>query len=331
MKKWLAGFRGIAILILLLGTLAGFGYATLKNIPPDLTVRILPAALLEVLLYFGSGSKQVLSFGGKLPRPVAGLLLWVSALAPYLVYCGGVGAFGGRAFLTLAVLTGAACFWFVVFPRSWTADLSFIALMGGAVLLKVFRRFYVNEPEFLWLNLEPGVLGQLMWIRVGVTSIRLFRPQAGVNAGFWPSRKEWQTGGLYFLLFLPVAVVLNGTLHFAHLRAASRPWPIEMALSVATFFGILWVVAYSEEFFFRGLLQQWIGGWWRSPALGLIAAAALFGAAHLWFRRFPKWQFAVLAGVAGVFYGLAFRQGKGIRSAMVAHALVVTVWKSLFR
>ena len=82
MKKWLAGFRGIAILILIAGTLAGFGYAYLKNIPPGLTVRILPAALLEVLLYFGSGLKQVLSAAAKLPRPVAGLLLWLSALGP---------------------------------------------------------------------------------------------------------------------------------------------------------------------------------------------------------------------------------------------------------
>ena len=331
MKKWLAGFRGIAILILIAGTLAGFGYAYLKNIPPGLTVRILPAALLEVLLYFGSGLKQVLSAAAKLPRPVAGLLLWLSALAPYLIYCGGIGAFGGRAFLTLAVLTAAASFWFIVFPRSWTADLAFVALMGGVMLMKVFERYYINEPGIPELNLEPGVLGQLMWIRVGVTSIRLFRPQSGVNAGFWPTRKEWKTGALYFVLFLPVAVVLNGAVHFARFRVASRPWPVEMAVSVATFFGVLWVVAYSEEFFFRGLLQQWIGAWWRSSMLGLIAAAVLFGAAHLWFRHFPNWQFAVLAAAAGVFYGFAFRQGKGIRAAMVAHALVVTAWKSFFR
>ena len=40
---------------------------------------------------------------------------------------------------------------------------------------------------------------------------------------------------------------------------------------------------------------------------------------------------AVLAGVMGVFYGLAYRTGGGVRAAMVAHALVVTTWKTFFR
>jgi membrane protease YdiL (CAAX protease family) len=57
----------------------------------------------------------------------------------------------------------------------------------------------------------------------------------------------------------------------------------------------------------------------------------LFGLAHLGFRQFPNWRFAVVAGVAGVFYGLAYRRGGGIRSAMVAHAFTVTAWKTLFR
>ena len=296
-----------------------------------MTLSVLPAALLELLLYFGSGSQGVLSWASRIPRVLFAVLLLVSALAPYSIYCAGIGAFGSTGFLTLLALVSAASFWFVLFPRSWAADLGFVVLMGGAILLKVFRNIYVNEAEFLGFRLDLSVLGQLMWIRVGVTSIRVFRPQSGVNSGFWPSKREWQTGLLYFVLFLPVAVLLNTWLHFAQLRVTGRPWPVEMLIAVATFFGILWVVAYSEEFFFRGLLQQWIGSWSRNWVAGLIVAAVLFGAVHLWFRQFPNWQFAVLAGVAGVFYGLAFRQGKGIRAAMVTHALVVTVWKSMFR
>ena len=41
-------------------------------------------------------------------------------------------------------------------------------------------------------------------------------------------------------------------------------------------------------------------------------------------------QTGVLAAVAGVFYGMAFRTGKGIRAAMVTHALTVTTWKTFF-
>jgi membrane protease YdiL (CAAX protease family) len=63
---------------------------------------------------------------------------------------------------------------------------------------------------------------------------------------------------------------------------------------------------------------------------GLGVTAVLFGAVHIWYREFPNWKLAVLAVLAGVFYGLAFRQGKGIRASMVTHALTVTMWKTFF-
>jgi membrane protease YdiL (CAAX protease family) len=89
-------------------------------------------------------------------------------------------------------------------------------------------------------------------------------------------------------------------------------------------------IGLGEEFFFRGLLQQWFGAWMRSEVAGLIAASIAFGAVHLWFRAFPNWRFAVLAAVAGVFYGLAYRRAKSIRASMVTHALVVTTWRVFF-
>jgi len=101
-------------------------------------------------------------------------------------------------------------------------------------------------------------------------------------------------------------------------------------LALGTFFGILCVVALGEEFFFRGLLQQWFRDWSRSEVVGVVAASLLVGTVHLWFRPFPNWRFAVLAAVAGVFYGLAFRKAASIRASMVTHALVVTTWRVFF-
>ena len=49
-----------------------------------------------------------------------------------------------------------------------------------------------------------------------------------------------------------------------------------------------WVVAVSEEFFFRGLLQKWLTAWTARPNLALIATSLLFGAAHLlWASDYP--------------------------------------------
>ena len=91
------------------------------------------------------------------------------------------------------------------------------------------------------------------------------------------------------------------------------------------------MVALSEELFFRGLLQQWLEEWTGTAWAGLLLASLAFGAVHLGFRQFPNWKFASLAAIAGVFYGIAFRRGGGIRAAMVAHALVVTTWRTLFQ
>jgi len=51
---------------------------------------------------------------------------------------------------------------------------------------------------------------------------------------------------------------------------------------------------------------------------------------HLWYRPFPNWRIAILAAVAGVFYGLAYRQARSIRASMVTHALTVTAWRLFF-
>jgi len=105
---------------------------------------------------------------------------------------------------------------------------------------------------------------------------------------------------------------------------------VSLGKIAAIFLGMLWVVALGEEFFFRGLLQQWIAQWTSRPALALVVASILFGAAHLGFRGFPNWRFALAAAVAGWFYGRAYQQAGSIRASMVTHALVVTVWRAWF-
>ena len=53
-----------------------------------------------------------------------------------------------------------------------------------------------------------------------------------------------------FAWFLPIGFPLAFALKAMHFRSPAPWWVI-----AGTFFGILWVVALSEEFFFRGLLQ----------------------------------------------------------------------------
>ena len=175
------------------------------------------------------------------------------------------------------------------------------------------------------MNLEA--LGNAMWIRTGLFAILSVRRIQGVGFGFWPSGREWKIGALHFAALLPLAWGLGWWIHFTRPHWPETNWPTMLPL---TFFGTLWVLALGEEFFFRGLLQQWLVGWLKSAWAGWIAASVLFGAAHVWYGQFPNWRFAALATVAGVFYGSAFRIGRGIRASMVTHALTVTTWKVFF-
>ena len=68
---------------------------------------------------------------------------------------------------------------------------------------------------------------------------------------------------------------------------------------------MLWGVALSGEFFFRGLLRQWIGDWTGSAIAGLILASIVFGSAHLGAPTFPDWRCATVAGILGLVCGLA--------------------------
>lgn len=221
----------------------------------------------------------------------------------------GVLALGG-----MAALFVTASRWVARRRHGW----AYVAAMAAAPLLfKAFRPFYPPAGE-----LRMEFLGQLMWIRTTViTVLRDLEPESA-GFGFWPEARQWKTGFRYFVLLLPVAFGLAWATGFARPALPEEPLLMAAARAVATFFGILWVVALSEEFFFRGILQ---------PRIGLWAASALFGLAHLGFREFPNWRFAIVAGAAGVFYGLACRAGGGIRASMVTHALTVAAWRTFFR
>ena len=93
----------------------------------------------------------------------------------------------------------------------------------------------------------------------------------------------------------------------------SLPW------AIATFFGFLWVLGLTEEFFFRGVLQRWIEDWIWNPTAALLITAILFGLVHYWFGGWPWVPMA--AGVSDWFCGRARNQAGSIRASVVTHAL----------
>jgi len=306
--------------------IAGYVYSRQQNIPTHTALLALPAFLLEASFYYVLGTEGLRARIEKLPRAAVAALLTVAAVAPYAAASLALGSFRWQTLLWIAGLAAAASFWYVLLPHNAAVDLLFLFLMALVILTRVFRRLYVNPHPRLPLD----ALGQLMWIRTDAFAMLSVRRVKGVGFGFWPAAREWKIGAMYYVAFAPVAAALAWAIHFAKPRVPVLGWGKTSLLAVGMFFAVLWVLALGEEFFFRGLLQQWMTTWLASEWAGLIATSILFGAVHLWFRDFPNWRLALLAAVAGVFYGLAFRQARSIRASMVTHALVVTTWRLFF-
>ncbi len=305
---WLAGFVAAALVI------------QIQNIGSSIVLPALAAVLLEVSLYASLAFEEI---------RCRWRWQWVALLAagPYLLYTLPLGLAAPAPLAVIILLAAAASAWFRFVPRGRFADFAFIALMAAPLIFKLFPLIYPKAHDDLRLDF----LGQLLWIRAGVVAVLHDRAQRGIHFGFIPSKHEWVIGLKWFVFALPMVLGLVMATGFASFVLPTAPWWTTTAATASTFLGILWVVALSEEFFFRGLLQQWLSEITRSRWAALLIASTLFGAAHLGFRNFPNWRFALIAGVTGVFYGLSFEKGNGIRAAMVTHALLVTVWRTLFR
>lgn len=302
---------------------AGYIYTQQKGIPWDTAKLVAPAFLLEATFYLVLGIENWRQKLEKLHRVQVAALLVVAAVAPYAVATLAIGAFNWTHLGEIAVLAAVLAFWYIVFPHNPLVDVGLLAFAATIALTKVWEQIYPRPDPKLALE----ALGQAMWIRTGLFAILSVRRVSGVGFGFWPRLSEWKIGALYFVGLLPVAAALGWWIGF------TRPaWPVsqELTLLPLTFFGTLWVLALGEELFFRGLLQQWMIGWLKNEWVGLGLTALIFGSAHLLKDQFPNWRFGALATLAGVFYGLAFRQAKSIRASMVTHALTVTTWKTFF-
>ena len=322
MHQTLGAFRAALVTGWIVLSAAGFLYAREKNIPLWAAVPLIAAFLLEYSFYLAPGFATVRERlrARFAPRQLA-LAMAVSAFVPYLIYSIPTGQFRITAFAGLVSLVFVVCFWYAVLRPSVPVDVVFLLLLA-AVVLSRFLVFVYTSP----IDVRIDILGRVMLIRTGALAALELRRTTGTGFGFVPTQREWVTGVRYFFYFLPIGFPLALWLGLVHLTFNGFLfWK-----TLATFFGVLWVLALAEEFFFRGLLQNWLAEWTGRPHAALVIASILFGAAHLQFRDFPNWQFALVSAVAGVFYGLAYQKAGSVRAAMVTHALVVTTWRTIF-
>jgi uncharacterized protein len=172
-------------------------------------------------------------------------------------------------------------------------------------------------------------LGNLLLVDAGLYGFLAIRRLSGTGFDFHLRWSDWTTGLRELLFFTPVVLVLGLWLGFIHPHA-NRP-PIGTA--ALTWAQIFIFVAVAEELFFRAwvqnLLERRVG---RRAAL--LIASVLFGLSHF-NKRNPagqhfNWHYVLIATIAGIFYGRAWRQARRVPASTITHTFVDWLWTFWF-
>jgi membrane protease YdiL (CAAX protease family) len=197
-------------------------------------------------------------------------------------------------------------------------DYLILAILGLAVDLRWFERAW---PPHL------AVFNKMLLLDAGIYGLLILRQLDGVGFDLRLRLRDLLVGLREFIVYTPIAIALGLAIGFLHLHAS---WPRVLPLTGAFVFTFFFI-AVPEELFFRGwlqnLLERRIG---RYPALFLTAV--LFGLSH-WNKRTLhfNWRYVLLAALAGIFYGRAWRQQRHVGASAITHATVDTVWSFWLR
>jgi membrane protease YdiL (CAAX protease family) len=148
------------------------------------------------------------------------------------------------------------------------------------------------------------------------------RQLQGTGFDFHLRWRDWRTGLRELAIFAPVVIALGLALGFIHPHA-SVP---SLAKALLSWAGIFLFVAIPEELFFRAwvqnLLQRRLG-----RMGGLIVAAVLFGLSQFNKRSAHfNWRYVILATIAGIFYGRAWREHNRVPASTITHSFVDWLW-----
>jgi hypothetical protein len=167
----------------------------------------------------------------------------------------------------------------------------------------------------------------MLLLDAGLYGFLAVRRLDGVGFDLRLKARDVEIGLREFLFYAPIAIVLGLALGFIHFHAG---WPAPLRALGAYVFTFFFI-AIPEELFFRGwvqnLLERRIG---RTAAL--MTTAVLFGLSH-WNKQTANfnWRYVLLAAIAGVFYGRAWRSQRRVGASALTHATVDTLWSLWFR
>jgi hypothetical protein len=283
------------------------------------------AALLTLVPYLA-----VAFFPDSAAARVRALPIWVrlacpAALSiPYLLVACGAGVFRWGWFalyallpVVIALLLGQAARVDAGQRGNWR-DLLVLVVLGLAVDLRWFEGAW---PAHL------AVFNKILLLDAGIFGFLLIRQLGGTGFNLRLRLKDLGIGLREVAVYTPLALALGLSLGFLHWHGG---WPGMGPIAGAWCFTFFFI-AVPEELFFRGWLQNLL-----EKRLGrygaLFLTACLFGLAHFNKRAAHfNWQYVLLAALAGIFYGRAWRAERRVGASAVTHATVDAIWSLWLR
>jgi uncharacterized protein len=304
------------------------------QISPDLArPTTIAAAILAFapVVAFGVCGSTLAERVRALPRP-AQIALPVVLVIPYVLAVKPLGWFHWEWFRLYALLPVIVAWLLSTVAkrdpaqRGQLLELVVLLALGLAVDLRWFEGAWPRGLAFM---------NKLLLLDAGLYGFMGVRGLSGVGFDLKLKWNDWKVGLREWAFYTPIAVALGLALGFLHWhRHIDRPWMIPLAW-LFTFF----LIALPEEIYFRGWMQnllertlEHITGGRIGRTASLLITAVIFGLSHFNKRaEFFNWRYVLLATIAGIFYGRAWRANWRVGASAITHATVDTLWGALLR
>jgi hypothetical protein len=158
-------------------------------------------------------------------------------------------------------------------------------------------------------------------ILLGLVLFLAFRSVPGLKYNLPRHARDYWLPLAGFAMAAPVLAVVGIALGFIPLPHA----PTQSAGRMVSAAGLIFAgTALPEEILFRSLIQNLLMLRFGAGTRTLLAAAFIFGCAHLdnGPQPLPNWRYMILATIAGVAYGWVFRKASTVLSSAALHMLV---------
>ncbi len=271
-------------------------------------------------------------------RLQAGLRRWIrrGRLRVFVVPAGLIALFagvlwaaGGFSFAFLALVAAYVLLptVLVLMGRSATCPTDFLAILAIWLPLEFAVGAWLLPPG---ARAAANITARGSSVVLALTLFLLYRGMKGMKYNLPRSWRDLFYPVLGFVVAAPVLAYLG--LKFGFMG----PFRGGTALHAGAF-GLLWLktllgVALPEELLFRSLIQNWLMQRFGVNHATVLAAALIFGAAHLdnGPGPLPNWHYMILATIAGFVFGEVFWKSSTILSSAGLHALVNSTRRVLF-